>query len=204
MVQGTRKRRFGTGAGRVFRSTDRGRHWTVDQTPIRAGNGRAGIFSLAFWDADHGVAVGGDYKEPERPGAKSACLTSDGGRTWRCPRGSQPAGYRSAVTRLPDSPDQPPRRRPTGTHRSADAGESWTKLTRRGLPCRRIRHGPRRAGRSASAGDIARETSTHKLIRRRRRGRMRRVQYHATSSDRHLIKSRLPAVCQRLRRISNG
>ena len=52
----------------VFRSTDRGRHWTVHQTPIRAGNGTAGVFSLAFWDADHGVASGGDFKEPDRAG----------------------------------------------------------------------------------------------------------------------------------------
>ena len=68
VVQGDRNAWFGTGGGRVFRSTDRGRTWTVHKTPIRAGNGSSGIFSLTFWDADHGVAVGGDYKEPDRTG----------------------------------------------------------------------------------------------------------------------------------------
>ena len=75
---------FGTGGAkvaRVFRSTDRGRTWTVAETPLRAGSPSAGIFSLAFWDADHGVAVGGDYKQPEEAGGTVA-RSSDGGRTW--------------------------------------------------------------------------------------------------------------------------
>ena len=53
---------------RVFRSTDRGRTWTAHDTPILAGNASSGIFSLAFRDPNHGVAVGGDYKQPDRAG----------------------------------------------------------------------------------------------------------------------------------------
>jgi photosystem II stability/assembly factor-like uncharacterized protein len=120
---------FGTGAGRVFRSTDRGRNWTVHQTPIRAGTGSAGIFSLAFWDAGHGVAVGGDYKEPNRT-AELCALTSDGGRTWRVPRGSKPTGYRSAVIRVPGSPGPTLLAvGPSGSDQSTDGGENWTKLS---------------------------------------------------------------------------
>jgi photosystem II stability/assembly factor-like uncharacterized protein len=120
---------FGTGAGRVFRSTDRGRNWTVHQTPIRAGNGSAGIFSLAFWDADHGVAIGGDYKEPNRT-AELCALTSDGGRSWRVPRGSQPTGYRSAVLHVPGSPGPTLLAvGPSGSDQSTDGGENWTKLS---------------------------------------------------------------------------
>src|SRR5262249_15484544 len=55
---------FGTGGGpsaRVFRSRDRGRTWTVHDTPLRAGSPTSGIFSLAFRDADHGAIVGGSY-----------------------------------------------------------------------------------------------------------------------------------------------
>jgi photosystem II stability/assembly factor-like uncharacterized protein len=128
VVQGDNNAWFATGAGRVFRSADRGRHWTVHQTPIRAGNGSAGIFSLTFWDADHGAAVGGDYKAPDAVGSLCA-LSSDGGRTWRIPRGSQPSGYRSAVTFVPGSAGPTLLAAgPTGTDQSTDGGDTWTKL----------------------------------------------------------------------------
>ena len=69
IVEGERNAWFGTGGAtvaRVFRSTDRGLTWTVHETPVAAGSASAGIFSLAFRDALHGVAVGGDFKAPEQ------------------------------------------------------------------------------------------------------------------------------------------
>jgi photosystem II stability/assembly factor-like uncharacterized protein len=122
---------FGTGgakASRVFRSADRGRTWTAHETPVRAGKPSSGIFSLAFHDGEHGVVVGGDYQEPGRAGYVVA-LTSDGGRTWRLPKGREPGGYRSAVAFMPGT-----RGRtllavgPTGTDISADGGEDWHRL----------------------------------------------------------------------------
>ncbi len=128
VVEGDNNAWFATRAGRVFRSTDRGRHWTVHQTPIRAGNGSAGIFSLTFWDAGHGIAVGGDYKAPDAVGSLCA-LSSDGGRTWRIPRGSQPSGYRSAVAFVPGSAGPILLAAgPTGTDQSTDGGDTWKKL----------------------------------------------------------------------------
>ncbi len=133
VVNGDRNAWFGTGGGRVFQSTDRGRTWTVHATPIRSGNGTSGIFSLTFWDADHGVAVGGDYKEPNRKG-KLCALSSDGGRTWRLSRGPEPGGYRSAVIRVPDSTGPTlVAVGPEGTDRSDDGGETWTKLSADGF-----------------------------------------------------------------------
>ena len=88
---------FGTGgakAARVFHSADRGRHWTVSETPIPAGVASAGIFSIAFRDREHGLIVGGDYANRIEPGANAA-RTADGGRTWT-PLG-QPFAYRSGV-----------------------------------------------------------------------------------------------------------
>jgi photosystem II stability/assembly factor-like uncharacterized protein len=122
---------FGTGGARmsrVFRSSDRGRTWTAHETPVRAGTPSSGIFSLAFNDGDHGIAVGGDYKEPGRA-SHVVALTSDGGRTWGSPKGPEPGGYRSAVARVPGT-----RGRdlvavgPSGTDRSIDGGESWQRL----------------------------------------------------------------------------
>ena len=88
---------FGTGgpAARVFHSADRGKNWTVAETPIVHGAATQGVFSLAFWTAKDGVAVGGDYKEPGK-GEKTAAVTHDGGKTWSLAT-KPPQGYRSAV-----------------------------------------------------------------------------------------------------------
>ncbi|MEE9168926.1 MAG: hypothetical protein V3U73_04135 [bacterium] len=93
---------FGTGgsAARVFRSTDRGQNWTVTNTPIISGEPSTGIFSLAFWDENHGIAVGGDYQKPGQSTANAA-ITNDGGQTWTLIEGSPPAGFRSCVACLP-------------------------------------------------------------------------------------------------------
>ena len=133
VVRGDRSAWFGTGGGRVFRSDDRGRTWTVHTTPIRPENSSSGIFSVAFWDGEHGVAVGGDYKDPDR-NAKVCALSSDGGRTWRLPSGNQPSGYRSAIIHVPGSKGPTLIAvGPTGTDRSDDGGESWAKLSGEGF-----------------------------------------------------------------------
>jgi photosystem II stability/assembly factor-like uncharacterized protein len=122
---------FGTGGGptaRVFRSTDRGRTWTAAKAPIRCDSPSSGVFSLAFRDADHGVAVGGDY---QRADDRTRCVarTSDGGQTWRATSGESPKGYRSAVVRAPDSAELVfVTTGPNGSEISRDDGESWTPL----------------------------------------------------------------------------
>ncbi len=118
----------GQGAARVFHSTDRGHTWTVAATPVRQDAASAGIFSLAFRDQQHGMAVGGDYKKPNQK-AGNAAITADGGKTWHEPRGSSPDGYRSAVAFLPD-------KRcwiavgTSGSDISTDDGETWRSFDR--------------------------------------------------------------------------
>ncbi|MGB7864753.1 MAG: hypothetical protein WCF74_15270 [Candidatus Sulfotelmatobacter sp.] len=88
---------FATGgrAARVFHSSDRGRTWQVFDTPLTHGPDSAGIFSIAFRDATHGVIAGGDYKLPDQDGPNLA-FTNDAGKTWTL---SQifPQSYYSAV-----------------------------------------------------------------------------------------------------------
>ena len=91
----------GPGAARVFHTKDSGQTWTVSPTPMRNDTAGAGIFSLAFSDAMHGIAVGGDYNKPS-DNAGNAAVTSDGGKTWTDREGAHPAGYRSAVAFVPD------------------------------------------------------------------------------------------------------
>ena len=80
---------------RVFGSTNAGKTWTVADTPIMHGPDSAGIFSIAFRDAAHGVIVGGDYKHPGQDGPNIA-FTDDGGLTWKLSTVS-PQTYFSAV-----------------------------------------------------------------------------------------------------------
>jgi photosystem II stability/assembly factor-like uncharacterized protein len=92
----------GVGAARVFHTSDAGRTWTVAPTPIRNDAASSGIFSLAFSDAMHGLAVGGDYAKDSEP-RQTIALTTDGGRTWTAPETAGPQGFRSAIVWLPET-----------------------------------------------------------------------------------------------------
>lgn len=121
VVRGTREAWFGTGGARVFHSTDGGATWSVAKTPMRNDSSSAGIFSLAFADPRHGIAVGGDYNKATETSGNIA-ITSDGGKTWAA--GALPGGYRSAVVYVPD------RKMwiavgTSGSDLSVDDGKSW-------------------------------------------------------------------------------
>ncbi len=83
----------GPNGGRVFHSTDRGKTWGVQATPLAAGSKSAGVFGIAFRDASNGVVVGGDYTKPTETGAHAA-VTTDGGTTWKL---TDPLAFRSGV-----------------------------------------------------------------------------------------------------------
>jgi len=128
-VFGDRDVWIGTGgkdAARVYHSADGGHTWTVATTPIRADSGNAGIFSVAFADALHGIAVGGDYSKPADD-AGTIALTADGGKTWTKPAGTPPKGFRSAVVYLAD-------RKlwlaagTSGADISSDDGQNWKQF----------------------------------------------------------------------------
>lgn len=122
---------FGTGgpAARVFHSADRGKNWTVAETPVIHGAASQGIFSLAFWTAKDGVAVGGDYKEPTKTESVAA-VTHDGGKTWKLTP-QQPRGYRSAVA--VGTSDNLAVVGTSGADFSYDGGNSWTPMFKEDL-----------------------------------------------------------------------
>jgi photosystem II stability/assembly factor-like uncharacterized protein len=133
-VQGKNNVWIGTGgaAARVFRSTDRGRTWSVATTPIISGSDSTGIFSLAFKDQRNGVAVGGDYKNPAETGNNLA-ITRDGGRTWTAVEGSKLPGYRSCVVFVPGTAVPAlVAVGPTGSDYSIDLGKKWMSLDKTG------------------------------------------------------------------------
>ena len=119
---------IGTGAAakaRVLRTTDRGRTWKISETPIISGPA-AGIFSVAFRDAIHGIIVGGDYTK-ENDAVDNLAVTSDGGATWTLAKGL--SGYRSVVAYVPHA--KTPTLvaiGPSGADYSVDDGLTWARL----------------------------------------------------------------------------
>jgi photosystem II stability/assembly factor-like uncharacterized protein len=120
---------IGTTASRVLHSTDGGGTWTVTQTPIATGNA-TGIFSVAFKDANNGVAVGGDYTKESQAG-DNAAFTTDGGVTWTLAKGN--SGFRSVAAWLPDTRSLLAIG-PSGADWSTDDGRSWTAVPLTGTP----------------------------------------------------------------------
>ena len=118
---------LGTGAAseaRVLRSSDGGRTWAVAKTPLDAGPS-AGIFSIAFSDAQHGIIVGGDYKA-ETVAGNNAATTTDGGATWTAVKGL--SGFRSVVAYAPGNASTIVAVGPAGTDVSNDRGRTWSPI----------------------------------------------------------------------------
>ena len=115
---------LGTSKARVLRTRDLVT-WQNAQTPLASGNDSSGVFSLAFRDPMHGIAVGGDFRKPD-DATGNAAFTSDGGEHWHA-AGKPPHGYRSAVAW-----DAPERAWITvgsnGSDISYDDGKTWQWL----------------------------------------------------------------------------
>jgi photosystem II stability/assembly factor-like uncharacterized protein len=93
--------------------------------PLASGNESSGVFSLAFRDQNHGMAVGGDYKKPNESSGTSA-YTVDGGKTWTA-AAKPPHGYRSSVAW--DADDKAWIAAGTnGSDVSFDDGKTWAPL----------------------------------------------------------------------------
>jgi photosystem II stability/assembly factor-like uncharacterized protein len=64
----------------VLATRDGGDTWHAYDSPLR-GSPSAGIFSVAFRDAFHGIIGGGDL-DPNAPPFDQTASSSDGGKTW--------------------------------------------------------------------------------------------------------------------------
>jgi photosystem II stability/assembly factor-like uncharacterized protein len=122
---------IGTGAAakaRVLRTADAGRTWQVANTPLAAGPS-AGIFSIAFRDAKHGVIAGGDYRK-EQEAVDNLAVTNDGGITWALVKGL--SGFRSVVAYVPGTKTLVALG-PSGGDYSTDDGLTWKPIDGRGF-----------------------------------------------------------------------
>jgi photosystem II stability/assembly factor-like uncharacterized protein len=129
VIQPGKKILFGTGGPggpRIFISDlENTAQWTTVSAPLQGKSEAAGVFSLAFRDRKRGIAVGGNYKNPENRDG-TAAFTSDGGVNWHAAT-VPPSGYRSAV-----SWDQHRQiwiaAGPNGSDISTDDGQTWHRL----------------------------------------------------------------------------
>jgi photosystem II stability/assembly factor-like uncharacterized protein len=116
----------GAKVARVFHTSDRGKTWAAAEAPVPTGNASSGLFSVAFFDARRGFAVGGDYRQPGFAGLNGA-RTEDGGATWM-PAPVAATGFYSAVAPVPGSGGELVAVGLAGTAASRDGGRSWTVL----------------------------------------------------------------------------
>jgi len=86
---------------RILYSSDKGKTWQVYDTPIVQGLETTGIYSVDFYDALNGFAIGGDYTKPDA-NKNNKIRTNDGGKTWLSVADGKGPGYRSCVQYVPN------------------------------------------------------------------------------------------------------
>ena len=151
---------IGTTKGRVLRSTDDGRTWSVVQTPVATGEA-TGIFSIAFRDAQHGIVVGGNYQQ-EKVADRNMATTSDGGATWQSATdGRGLSGFRSVVTRWAGRAGHWLAAGPAGSDWSTDDGRTWTPAGGDGYDAVSLAPGGATGWATGASGRIAAVTLAH-------------------------------------------
>lgn len=120
-------------ASRILYSTDKGNTWEVFDTPIIQGAATTGMYSIDFYDALNGFAIGGDYTKPDE-NAANKIRTSDGGKTWDLVAQNENPGYRSCVQYIPNGKGKELVAIGfKGIDYSNDSGNSWKHLSDEGF-----------------------------------------------------------------------
>lgn len=120
-------------SSRILFSPDKGKTWDVFDTPIIQGKETTGMYSLDFYDENHGFAIGGDYTDADA-NQKNKIVTNDGGKTWQVVADGSGPGYRSCVQYVPNSnAQQLVAIGFKGIDYSADAGQTWKHLSDEGF-----------------------------------------------------------------------
>lgn len=115
----------GVDPGRIFYTDDVKSGWNVSNSSI-TGGAAAGVFSVRFRDAKHGIAVGGDFEKPTA-NIDIAAWSDDGGLSWEKAE-SFPQGYRSGLSWLPGSKSVAVAVGTSGSDITLDGGRSWTGI----------------------------------------------------------------------------
>jgi len=110
---------------RVFYSSDKGKSWSVVETPIVQGKQMTGIFTADFYNSSVGFISGGNY-EVLNQNFDNKAVTHDGGKTWKLVAQNQGFGYASCVQYIPNSHGKGLISvGASGIYYSEDGGSSW-------------------------------------------------------------------------------
>lgn len=119
----------GGAVSRVYFSPDKGKTWEVFSTPFIKGKNTTGGYSIDFYNAKIGIAVGGDYTATSNDKANKI-RTQDGGKTWEIIADGSPPGYQSSVKFVPNKKGRELISvGTTGIFYSFDRGDNWSKLS---------------------------------------------------------------------------
>ncbi len=118
---------------RILYSPDKGKTWEVFNTTIIQGAETTGMYSIAFYDALNGFAIGGNYTKPDA-NASNKIRTTDGGKTWALVAQNKNPGYRSCVQYIPNGAGKELIAIGSkGIDYSNDSGTSWKHISDEGF-----------------------------------------------------------------------
>ncbi|SFD50280.1 Uncharacterized protein SAMN05518672_102206 [Chitinophaga sp. CF118] len=115
--------------GTVSRFFSGWHHWKAVNWPMIQGRSGTGAFSVAFYNRQNGIAIGGDYMN-DTIKRNNCLITDDAGLHWKSPL-LPPGGYRSCVKYV--SAKILIATGTSGTDLSKDGGLHWYKLSDTGF-----------------------------------------------------------------------
>ncbi|MGB0391526.1 MAG: WD40/YVTN/BNR-like repeat-containing protein [Salibacteraceae bacterium] len=119
--------------GRLIYSHDKGKNWDYYLTGMGNGEDSRGIYSLDFDNDGNGIIIGGDWKKVDNKDLVAA-TSHDKGLHWEIITEETPAGYRSAVQFIKNTP-WAICTGPNGTDYSNDKGMTWKPAKTEGGNC---------------------------------------------------------------------
>lgn len=115
----------GGSVSNIYYSDNYGKTWKVYRCPIIQGESSTGVFSIDFFDAKNGIAVGGNYLK-DKDNSNSVLYTKNGGKSWI--KSKVPvSGYRSGVTYIDKNICLATGT--SGTDISRDGGKTWQNIS---------------------------------------------------------------------------